>query len=65
MEEMMNVKDYQNLPIGEPKKIEMGAMFRPKVDYDRMEAGKIVPIYKIVNINGDRYEYAPKQVRLI
>lgn len=65
MEEMMNVKDYQNLPVKEPKKIEVGEMFRPKVDFERMEAGKIVPIYKIINVNTDRYEYVPRQVRLI
>lgn len=65
MEMMMNVKDYQNLPINEPKDKKIGEMFRPKVDYERMEAGKIVPIYKIINVDIDRYEYQPKLVRLI
>lgn len=65
MEQMMNVKDYINLPINEPKENKIGEMFRPKIDYERMSEGKIVPIYKIINVNDKGYEFIPKQVRLI
>jgi hypothetical protein len=65
MEDMMNVKDYQNLPVNEPKKIDLGEMFRPKVNFNRIAAGKLVPIYKIINVKKTGYEFIPKQIRLI
>lgn len=67
MEILMSVKEYQNLPINEPKEIKEDEMFRPKVDYERIEAGKIVPVYKIIKVNleSGNYEYLPKFVRLI
>jgi hypothetical protein len=63
--EMMNVKDYQKLAVDEPLDRKIGEMFRPKIDYGRMERGKLVPVYKIINITKNSYEFVPKQVRLI
>jgi hypothetical protein len=40
-------------------------MFRPKVEYERIEAGKLVPLYKIINVTKKSYEFVPTQVRLI
>ena len=65
MEQMMNLKEYQNLAIDEPIDKKIGEMFRPKVEFTRMEKGKLVPVYKIINVTKNGYEFVPKQVRLI
>ena len=62
---IMTVKDYQNLPINNPKENVIGTFFRPKVDYGRMEAGKNVPIYEVIKVTEVSFEYKVSQVKLV
>lgn len=61
----MTLKDYTDLPKGDPKEINIGARFRTKESEDKLlSPGALVFFYEIIAINKSGFEFMEKSERI-
>jgi len=61
----MTLKEYMDLPKGDPKEINIGVRFRTKESEDKMlSPGALVFFYEIISITKNGFEFMEKSERI-